>query len=38
MSSVEVTDWRPPVTESGMRLLLIEDDAEQARFAVKGLR
>lgn len=38
MSSVEVTDWRPPVTESGMRLLPIEDDAEQARFAVKGLR
>jgi two-component system, OmpR family, response regulator len=38
MSSVEVTDCRAPVTESGMRLLLIEDDAEQARFAVKGLR
>jgi two-component system OmpR family response regulator len=38
MSSVEVADWRPPVTESGMRVLLIEDDAEQARFAVKGLR
>lgn len=38
MSIVEVAEHRAPVTEPVMRLLLIEDDAEQARFAVKGLR